>query len=69
MSSEVLGLLGIVLLLGLILLRIPIALAMIVVGAGGFAWLAGALPLLSQLKTIAYGASRPTISRSCRCSC
>jgi tripartite ATP-independent transporter DctM subunit len=54
MSSELLGLLGIVLLLGLILLRIPIALAMIVVGAGGFAWLAGLSPLLSQLKTIAY---------------
>src|SRR5918992_1535650 len=35
MSSELLGLLGIVLLLGLILLRIPIALAMIVVAAGG----------------------------------
>jgi tripartite ATP-independent transporter DctM subunit len=54
MSSELLGLLGIVLLLGLILLRIPIALAMIVVGAGGFAWLAGLSPLLSQLKTIVY---------------
>jgi C4-dicarboxylate transporter, DctM subunit len=54
MSSELLGLLGIVLLLGLILVRIPIALAMIVVGAGGFAWLAGLAPLLSQLKTIAY---------------
>ena len=27
---------------------------MIVVGAGGFAWLAGPLPLLSQLKTSAY---------------
>jgi C4-dicarboxylate transporter, DctM subunit len=54
MGNEALGLLGIVLLLGLILLRIPIALAMIVVGAGGFAWLAGPLPLLSQLKTSAY---------------
>jgi C4-dicarboxylate transporter DctM subunit len=54
MSSELLGLLGIVLLLALILLRIPIALAMIVVGAGGFASLAGLTPLLSQLKTIAY---------------
>jgi tripartite ATP-independent transporter DctM subunit len=54
MSSELLGLLGIVLLLGLILVRIPIALAMVVVGAGGFAWLAGLAPLLSQLKTIAY---------------
>jgi C4-dicarboxylate transporter DctM subunit len=54
MSNEALGLLGIALLLGLILVRIPIALAMIVVGAGGFAWLAGLAPLLSQLKTIAY---------------
>ena len=54
MSNEALGLLGIALLLGLILVRIPIALAMILVGAGGFAWLAGPLPLLNQLKTIAY---------------
>ena len=54
MSSEATGLLGIGLLLGLIALRIPIALAMILVGGGGFAFLAGPLPLLSQLKTIAY---------------
>ena len=54
MSSQATGLLGIGLLLGLIALRIPIALAMILVGGGGFAWLAGPLPLLSQLKTIAY---------------
>ena len=54
MSNQALGLLGIALLLGLILARIPIALAMMVVGAGGFAWLAGLSPLLSQLKTIAY---------------
>ncbi len=54
MSSEAVGLLGIGLLLGLIALRIPIALAMILVGGGGFAWLAGPAALLSQLKTIAY---------------
>jgi tripartite ATP-independent transporter DctM subunit len=54
MSSEAAGLLGIGLLLGLILVRVPIALAMILVGGGGFAWLAGPLPLLSQLKTLAY---------------
>ena len=45
MSSEAAGLLGIGLLLGLIALRVPIALAMILVGGGGFAWLAAPLPL------------------------
>jgi C4-dicarboxylate transporter, DctM subunit len=54
MSSEVTALLAIALLLVLIGLRLPIALAMIVVGGGGFAWLAGSGPLLAQLKTLAF---------------
>ncbi|HEX6141071.1 MAG TPA: TRAP transporter large permease [Geminicoccaceae bacterium] len=54
MSSEAAGLLGVGLLLVLIALRIPIAAAMIIVGGGGFAWLAGTGPLLAQLKTLAY---------------
>jgi C4-dicarboxylate transporter DctM subunit len=53
-SSEVAGLAGVGLLFVLIALRIPIAVAMIVVGGGGFALLAGTGPLLSQLKTLAY---------------
>jgi C4-dicarboxylate transporter, DctM subunit len=54
MGSEVVGLIGIGALFALIILRIPIAVAMILVGALGFAWLAGITPLLSQLKTSAY---------------
>ena len=54
MSSEVGGLLALGLLLVLIALRIPIAVAMILVGGGGFALLAGQNALLSQLKTLAY---------------
>jgi C4-dicarboxylate transporter, DctM subunit len=54
MSSEGTALLAIALLLVLIGLRLPIALAMIVVGGGGFAWLAGSGPLLAQLKTLAF---------------
>src|ERR671918_241143 len=54
MGSEVVGLIGIGALFALIVLRIPIAVAMILVGALGFAWLAGLTPLLSQLKTSAY---------------
>jgi len=54
MSSEAVGLVGIAVLLGLILCRIPIAIAMILVGAAGFGYLGGLLPLLSQLKTSAF---------------
>jgi C4-dicarboxylate transporter, DctM subunit len=54
MSSEAVGVLGIVVLLGLILCRIPIGIAMILVGAAGFGYLGGLLPLLSQLKTSAF---------------
>jgi C4-dicarboxylate transporter, DctM subunit len=54
MSSEAVGLLGIAILLGLIFCRIPIAIAMIVVGAAGFAYLGSVPALLSQLKTIAF---------------
>src|ERR671918_1872341 len=54
MGSEVVGLIGIGALFALIVLRIPIAVAMILVGALGFAWLAGLTPLLSQLKTSAF---------------
>jgi C4-dicarboxylate transporter DctM subunit len=54
LSSEAIGLLAIGLLLVLIALRIPIAVAMILVGGGGFAYFAGLNSLLAQLKTLAY---------------
>ena len=51
----VLGLGGLAVLVGLIAIRMPIAYAMILVGAGGTALINGAPILLSQLKTLAYG--------------
>ncbi len=50
-----LGLLGLALLVALIVIRVPIAYAMILVGAGGTAIIDGPQILLSQLKTLAYG--------------
>lgn len=55
MDPILLGLLGLVLLVALIVVRVPIAYAMIVVGAGGTALINGPAILLSQLKTLAYG--------------
>ncbi|MGB0498426.1 MAG: TRAP transporter large permease [Rubricella sp.] len=49
------GLLGLFALVILLVLRIPIAHAMIVVGAGGTTLLMGPDILLAQLKTLAYG--------------
>lgn len=49
------GLAGIAALFALIALRIPIAFAMILVGAGGIAALSGTGVLLNQLKTLAFG--------------
>ncbi len=56
MTNElVLGLSGLGLLIALIAIRMPIAYAMIAVGAGGTLLLSGPLVLLSQMKTLAYG--------------
>lgn len=49
-----LGLLGLVALVGLIAVRIPIAYAMILVGAGGMMILGDPLIFLAQLKNLAY---------------
>ena len=46
---------GFGLLIGLIMLRIPVAHAMIVVGGVGTAILSGPAPLLNQLKTLTFG--------------
>ncbi|SMF77858.1 TRAP transporter, DctM subunit [Tistlia consotensis] len=56
MESELLiGLIGLVALIGLIAIRVPIAYAMMLVGAVGTVVLSGPAILLSQLKTLAYG--------------
>lgn len=56
MGTELLtGLVGLALLIGLIAIRMPIALAMAVVGIGGIIVLSGPAILMSQLKTLAYG--------------
>jgi len=49
------GFAGLALLVALIAIRLPVAHAMILVGAGGIVWLNGPALLLSQLKTLAYG--------------
>lgn len=49
MSSEAVGVAGIVVLLVLFLLRVPIAFSMMIVGAGGFAVLSGVDPALAVL--------------------
>ena len=48
------GLIGLAALIALIAIRVPIAHAMIIVGATGFALLSGPAILLSQLKTLVY---------------
>lgn len=55
MDPILLGLLGLVLLVALVVIRVPIAYAMIVVGAGGTALINGPGIFLSQLKTLGYG--------------
>jgi tripartite ATP-independent transporter DctM subunit len=54
-SNLLIGLYGLVALVALIVLRMPIAFAMMLVGAVGTAILSGPAILLSQLKTLAYG--------------
>lgn len=55
MDSITLGLAGLICLVGLIAVRIPVAYAMILVGGTGIMIVNGPLPVLSQLKTLAYG--------------
>jgi tripartite ATP-independent transporter DctM subunit len=49
------GLVGLAVLFGLIVIRMPIAYAMILVGGGGMVILSGPTIFLNQLKTLAYG--------------
>ncbi|MFI0396454.1 TRAP transporter large permease [Paracoccus jiaweipingae] len=54
MSGPSAALTGFAVLLGLMALRVPIAVAMLVTGLGGYAALSGWLPLLAWLKTAPY---------------
>ncbi len=56
MSSFEIALLGIAVLLALLVIRVPVAVAMITVGAGGYVSLNGWLPLFSYAKTSVYHA-------------
>ena len=56
MTSFGIALLGIVVLLGLLVIRIPVAVAMITVGIGGYVSISGWLPWLNFAKTATYGA-------------
>lgn len=55
MDPITLGILGLVVLVGLIAIRIPIAYSMILVGGIGTVLVNGWLPVLSQLKTLGWG--------------
>src|SRR6516225_6377946 len=54
MSNFTAGLLSFLILLLLLALRVPIGVAMMAVGAGGFIWIQGLGPLLSFLKTTPF---------------
>ena len=55
MSNFAAGLVSFLVLLLLLALRVPIGVAMMAVGAGGFIWIQGLGPLLSFLKTTPHG--------------
>ena len=54
MSGPETALAGFGVMLLLMAVRVPVALAMLAVGAGGYAYLAGSLPLLNLIKTTPY---------------
>ena len=54
MSGSASGLLGLIALLGLMAIRVPVGLAMLLVGAGGYIALRGPDPFLAHLKTATY---------------
>ena len=55
MSSVEIGGLFLFILLILLVVRIPIAIAMLMTGVGGYIAVSGWAPLLSYIKTVAYG--------------
>ncbi len=54
MSNIAIGLTGLAVMVGLLVIRVPIAYAMIVVGSVGITWMSGTRVLLAQLKNLAY---------------
>jgi C4-dicarboxylate transporter, DctM subunit len=54
MSNFSAGLFSFVILLGLLAIRVPIGVAMLAVGSGGFIWIAGYLPFLAFLKSAPF---------------
>ncbi|WP_447927426.1 MULTISPECIES: TRAP transporter large permease [unclassified Vreelandella] len=52
MGSEMIGAIGLGLLLVLMVLRVPVALTMLVIGVGGFAWIISWDAAIAQLKTV-----------------
>ncbi len=56
MSSFAIAIAGIALLLALLVVRVPVAVAMMAVGIGGYVSISGLLPLLNYAKTSAYWA-------------
>jgi C4-dicarboxylate transporter DctM subunit len=54
MNSVELALLGLLVMVVLLVIRVPVAIAMLVAGLGGYAALSGVDPLLSYLKTAAF---------------
>jgi hypothetical protein len=56
MSSFAIAVAGITTLIALLVIRVPVAVAMITVGIGGYVSIAGWLPLLNLSKTLTYAA-------------
>lgn len=52
MSSEMMGALGLLLMLGLMVLRVPVALSMLIVGVGGFSQVIGWNAAISMVKSV-----------------
>ena len=67
--SDAIGLIGIGVLLLLMALRMPIGIAMLLVGIVGFAILNGCRPRSPRSAAIPINTPRSTTSRSFRCSC
>jgi tripartite ATP-independent transporter DctM subunit len=54
MSNIAIGLAGLAAMVALLVIRVPIAYAMLVVGAAGVTWISGSRVILAQLKNVAY---------------
>ena len=69
LSPIEIGCIGMAVLLLLIFIRMPIGMAMILVGVGGFAAINGSGPALALLQSVPYDTGSPnTATAWCRCS-